>query len=66
MNAAVERNKKILGGALVIKGTRVPVSRVLCLMAKGISLEEINKTYYPSLTIDELRNAIHDVADSIE
>lgn len=40
----------ILGGKLVIKGTRVPVSLVLGQLAGGLSVEEVMYEYYLDLT----------------
>lgn len=39
----IEKNPKILGGQPVIKGTRVPVARVMALIALNYSLKELKK-----------------------
>lgn len=66
MSAHTERNKKILGGTLVIKGTRVPVSRILYLLSKGKTITKIIKTEYPHLTPSKIKKALEETADKIE
>lgn len=48
MPAIIERNPKVLGGMLVIKGTRIPVSRVVALIGMDYTIREI-KEEYPQL-----------------
>ncbi|MBI5451955.1 DUF433 domain-containing protein [Candidatus Gottesmanbacteria bacterium] len=43
MPKIIEQNKKILGGQPVIKGTRIPVARVVALVIQGYKLIEIKK-----------------------
>jgi uncharacterized protein (DUF433 family) len=66
MSAHTERNKKILGGTLIIKGTRVPVSRILYLLSKGTTIEKIIKTEYPHLTPSKIKKALEEAADKLE
>jgi uncharacterized protein (DUF433 family) len=47
----------ILVGKPVIKGTRIPVSLILNLVAHGLTFEEIIDDY-PSLTVGDIRAAI--------
>jgi uncharacterized protein (DUF433 family) len=44
------------------KGTRIPVSDVIELLAVGLSIEEIVRDYYPSLSEDMVKEALHWVA----
>jgi len=44
------------------KGTRIPVSDVIELLATGLSIEEIVRDYYPSLSEDMVKEALHWVA----
>ena len=62
MNPVTEKNRQILGGARVIRGTRIPVSRIIHLMARGRSIEDIIETNYPSLSPDMVREALKEVA----
>ncbi len=39
----IETNPKVLGGQPVIKGTRVPVARVMALIALNYSLKDLKK-----------------------
>ncbi len=66
MSTHTDRNKKILGGTLVIKGTRVPVSRILYLLSKGKTIENIIKTEYPHLSVSKIKMALEETADKIE
>jgi uncharacterized protein (DUF433 family) len=44
---------RVMVGKPVIRGTRVPVERVLTLLAEGLTVEEILKDY-PHLTKDDV------------
>lgn len=43
MLKVVEKNPNILGGAPVIKGTRIPVARVLALIGMDYSLSQMKR-----------------------
>ena len=43
MQVLIEENPKILGGQPVIKGTRVPVARVMALLALKYSLKDLKR-----------------------
>ena len=47
-------NPKIMGGAPCIRNTRIPVSIILKLIAKGDTPEQI-LTDYPELTEDDIQ-----------
>jgi len=66
MNSATERRKNVMSGALVVKGTRVPVARIIYLVSQGRSFQNIIKTNYPFLTVDQIRNALEDAGKEIE
>lgn len=53
----IEVDPKLLVGKPVIKGTRIPVSLILNLIAHGGSFAEIIEDY-PILSIDDIRAAI--------
>lgn len=46
----IQINPKILGGAPVIKGTRIPVARVMALIGMGYTLTKL-KRELPDLAI---------------
>lgn len=39
----IQTNPKILGGAPVIKGTRIPVARVMALIGMGYTLTKLKR-----------------------
>lgn len=43
MPGIIETNPKILGGQPVIKGTRIPVARVLALIGMNYTLKDLKK-----------------------
>lgn len=49
-----ERNPDISGGALLVKGTRVPVRTLLASLAEGATAEEILRDF-PTVSPDGLR-----------
>ena len=46
-------------GKPCIRGTRIPVYCVLELIEEGVSFPEIAASYYPDLTIDDVKACIH-------
>ncbi|MDP1688650.1 MAG: DUF433 domain-containing protein [bacterium] len=54
----IEINPKILAGKPVIKGTRIPVSLILNLLAKGYTVPRIVEAY-PNLKHDDVLAATH-------
>lgn len=54
----------IMSGKPVIKGTRVPVSRILFLLKQGYTLEAIHDDY-PHITMQTLSGAIDEIIDFI-
>ncbi|GIW65036.1 MAG: hypothetical protein KatS3mg093_015 [Candidatus Parcubacteria bacterium] len=53
----IEINPKILLGKPVIRGTRIPVSLILNLLANGYTIEKIIETY-PQLTKKDIISAL--------
>lgn len=39
----IQKNPKILGGSPVIRGTRIPIARVLALIGMGYKLSDLKK-----------------------
>lgn len=55
MPKIIEQNPKVLGGQPVIKGTRIPVARVVALYVQGYKVKDFKKDYpYLSLTKKDL------------
>ena len=58
-------NPAILGGKLVVKGTRISVEFILELMTSGMTVSEIIKEY-PQLTAADIKAAFNqDIATAI-
>ena len=52
----IQTNPKILGGAPVIKGTRIPIARVVALHIQGYKLKDLKNEYpYLKLTRKDLQ-----------
>ena len=56
-SAYFERRKEVCGGALVVKGTRVPVRTLLASLAEGATEPEVLGDF-PTVTPDGLRAVI--------
>jgi uncharacterized protein (DUF433 family) len=52
----IEINSRIHHGQPVIKGTRVPVTRILAEVAAGTSFDQIQRQY--DVTADDIRAAV--------
>ena len=61
MPTIIQTNPKILGGQPVIKGTRVPVARVMALIGMNYTLKDLKKEI-PHLDILTKKN-IGDILD---
>ncbi len=55
----------ILGGIPVIKGTRVPIGRILFLLKDGYTLEAIQDDY-PHIDLKTLSGAIDEAIDIVD
>lgn len=52
----IETKKDVLGGMPVIKGTRIPIARVVALHIQGYKIKDLKKEYpYLKLTRKELQ-----------
>lgn len=55
MPEIIQTNPKILGGQPVIKGTRIPVARIVALHIQGYGLKDLKREYpYLELTNKDL------------
>ena len=56
MPTIIQTNPKILGGQPTIKGTRIPVARVVALHIQGYKIKDFKKDYpYLNLSKKDLR-----------
>jgi uncharacterized protein (DUF433 family) len=58
MQNIIETNPKILGGDPVIRGTRIPVARIMALVVHGYKLKDF-KNDYPYLKLT--KKDLHDI-----
>ncbi len=63
MNERIEINPKVLVGKPVIKGTRIPVTLILNLLAHGDTVDRVIEAY-PKLTKEDVIAAL-DYAQSV-
>lgn len=59
----IEINPKILLGKPVFKGTRIPIYVILDMLAEGMSVQEILKSY-PDLKEEDIKAAIQFASDT--
>lgn len=62
----ISANLTICGGKPCIKGTRIPVAMVLELIEDGLTFDDILQSYYPSLTVEDIRACIEYAKSLIE
>lgn len=57
MPEIIQTNPKILGGMPIIKGTRIPISRIFALIGMGYKLKDIKKElpHLSNLTKNQLK-----------
>jgi uncharacterized protein (DUF433 family) len=64
MGKYIVSDPDILGGTPVIKGTRVPIGRVLFLLKEGYTLDAIHEDY-PHIDIKTLSAAIDEAIETL-
>ncbi len=62
MSKYIVSDPNIMGGAPVIKGTRIPIQVILYRLKDGYSIEEIHRLY-PTPTLKTLKGAIGEAID---
>ena len=63
---AISVDPQICHGQPCFRGTRIMVYLVLELLEGGVSVEEILKDYYPSLTKESIQAALHYAAELVK
>ena len=61
----ISSNPNILGGMPVVKGTRIPISRILYLLSQGYTVSDIKKSY-PQLSQQVINGVIATIAQKAE
>jgi uncharacterized protein (DUF433 family) len=64
MERYLASNPQIMSGQPVIKGTRVPISRIIFLLKEGYTLEAIHEEY-PHIDIPTLSGAIDEAITTL-
>jgi len=64
MSHSIIVDKNIMGGAPVIKGTRVPIERVMFLLKDGYNLEAIQQEY-PQVDRKTLEEVIDEITHTL-
>ena len=59
INRHVAADSKICGGAPTFKGTRIMLWQIFELLGTGVSQKEIIKDYFPQLTKEHIKAALH-------
>lgn len=58
MTERIEIKPGVLGGKPCVRGTRIPVTMVLELVAHGIPFPQIIQDYYPQLTVEDIQACV--------
>jgi len=66
MKSYISKDNKIMGGVPVIKDSRVAISSIIHLMARGKTIEEITTLYYPFLKKYNLKKALQEHAEKVK
>lgn len=56
---------RIMGGVPCVRGTRIPVTTVVGMVAEGMSSDEILADF-PQLTLDDIREALRYAAAAVD
>ena len=57
-------DKTIMGGALVIKGTRIPIGRIMFLLKDGYNIDAIHQEY-PWVDVATLQGVMDEISQSV-
>lgn len=57
MPEIIQTNPKVLGGVPVIKGTRIPIARIVALHVQGYQIKDFKKDYpYLDITRKDIKD----------
>jgi uncharacterized protein (DUF433 family) len=65
MSKAVTSDPEVVGGAVVFRGTRVPVDMIFECLADGMTINEV-LAGWPSVSRDDLKQAIPDAGRELK
>lgn len=61
----ITTNPEIMDGKPVIKGTRIPVGRIIHLLKDGYTIESIHEEY-PYVSIKTIEKVVDEVAEMVD
>lgn len=64
MSKYISVDKTIMGGAPVIKGTRIPIERIMFLLKDGYNIDAIHQEY-PWVEIQTLQGVMDEISQSV-
>ncbi len=64
MSKLITVDKKIMGGAPVISGTRIPIQRIIFLIKDGYNIDAI-QAEYPHVDKKTLEGVLDEIATSV-
>lgn len=65
MKRFITSDPKIMSGAPVIVGTRVPIARIVYLLKDGFTIEQISKQF-PHVGLEKMRGSMNELAQKVE
>ena len=65
MNKYIFSDPKIMGGIPVVRGTRVPVGRIIFLLKEGYTVENIHDMY-PHISLPTIAGTVNEVIHQID
>lgn len=65
ISSHITSNPDIMSGTPVIKGTRIPVKRIIHLFGDGYTAQAIHLEY-PQLRVDVIMDVINEVAENFD
>ena len=65
MKRYIVSDPDILSGKPVIKGTRIPIARILFLLKEGYTVEAIHEDY-PHVKVDTIEGAMLELVDILD
>lgn len=65
MHTYIVKDPEILSGKPVIKGTRIPVARIIHLLKEGFTIENISDQY-PHLKLVTIKKVVDEVISNLD
>lgn len=65
MKSYISQDSQVLGGAAVITGTRIPISRIIFLMSEGYTPDLIQQQY-PFVSLGKIKGAVTELITTLD